>query len=1288
MDSADWNFWIDRGGTFTDIIGHSPDGRLYATKKLSESANSAIEGVKELLCAHGAKASALASLRMGTTIGTNALLEHTGARAVFVCTKGFADALRIGYQNRPDIFALEIKLPQMIYESVVEFDERLDASGAVLEAPNLENLRASLKLERERGIKSCAIALMHAYKFPQHELLAKEIARELGFEQISVSHECAALMKYISRSDTTLVDAYLTPLLNMYTKELESRLADFSEESQQKVSLHYMQSNGGLVESSLFKGKDSILSGPAGGMVGAIKAAKNCGFDRIITFDMGGTSTDVAYYAGEIEHIYDAELAGMRIRAPMMDIHTVAAGGGSVLSFDGTRFRVGPESAGAIPGPLSYGRNGPLALTDANLLLGRIQPAYFPNCFGPAQNESLNLALVQKAFAELSVRINSAAQTSHTAEDVAFGFIKIAVSKMANAIKHVSVQRGHDIRNCILVCFGGAGGQHACLIADELGVERVLVHPLAGVLSAFGIGLAEVRIVREIDFNQLLNSIDLSDLLQRLKEVKQNLSELLSSRGVATESQQSRVVALLKRLGSDFTLSVPFNENFAELEAEFSRRHLARYGFDDSNRMLVLSSLSVQLEGEQIDSSKLSYVGESLNDLDTNASLNSGASVDPRASVDPCASVEPCVYADPCASVDPRASVDPCASAAPRASAEPCVSADPCASVAPCASVEANPSLSTGADLPSVDLYLSGESTQKGTWCKTALLQRNQITDTAIKGPILIVEANTTTVVENGWSVRKLDDGSLLLEKAEKGLSNEPEEELKVDPITLELFNNLFSFVAEQMGLTLQNTSQSVNIKERLDFSCAIFDAQGNLVANAPHIPVHLGSMGESVKSLIQAKGESLRPGDAYAINDPYNGGTHLPDLTVVSPAFDESGHRLQFFVASRGHHADIGGISPGSMPSESRSIEEEGILFQHMLVMRDSQILEEQIKGHLSAGPYPARNIAQNLADLKAQVAANVRGIKQLNELVLRWGEKVVLAYMQFVQDNAEESVRRAISKLSSGDFVCTMDDGSVISVKVEIDQANRKAKIDFAGTSKQTQTNFNAPLAVCKAAVLYVFRTLVDDDIPLNAGCFRPLELIVPENSLLNPSFPAPVVAGNVETSQVIVDVLYGALGVMAASQGTMNNLSFGNSKYQYYETICGGTGAGASFAGAGPVHSNMTNSRLTDPEVLETEFPVVLKSFSILKGSGGSGRFKGGDGAERRMLFRERMKVSILSNRRLHAPYGLAGAKDALPGENIVLRKDGAVQALSFRESIELEDGDLLVIKTPGGGGFGAP
>ncbi|MBX9687594.1 MAG: hydantoinase B/oxoprolinase family protein [Candidatus Obscuribacterales bacterium] len=1198
----DWQFWIDRGGTFTDIIARLPDGRLLCSKRLSESADGldpALCGIKEILNSESADLSQLGLLRMGTTLGTNALLERKGARTVFVCTKGFADAVRIAYQNRPDIFALEIKLPEMIFEELIEFDERLSASGELLIKPDLESLRIELKKSFDKGIRSCAIALMHAYKFPQHEKLARSIAADIGFKQISVSNECAALMKLISRADTTLVDAYLTPILKEYIEKLESSL--------KSKQIFFMQSNGGLAQAGIFRGKDSIVSGPAGGLLGAIKVARACGFQSLISFDMGGTSTDVSHFAGDLEHIYDAEIAGMRIRAPMMDIHTVAAGGGSVLSFDGSRYRVGPDSAGANPGPLSYRRNGPLTLTDANLLLGRIQPDYFPRLFGPKADEALDLRAVQRKFEELSAEIQKQTGDRRGPEEVAYGFIKIAVAKMANAIKHVSVQRGHDLRDCVLICFGGAGAQHACLIAEELGMSKILIHPLAGLLSAYGIGLAETRLQKELEINEILAQCDEENLNALIQHYGKQLSDSLCSSGISLEEQKSIINAHISMAGSDYSLPVRFS-NKSEMRKEFLEKHKKRYGFIDQQRELLLSQLSIQVLGENTE-----LVKNPLSEIEEDSKI-------------------------------------------------------------------------TG---KSLSLY-TGEKRQECPLFSRAQLKVGD----CISGPALITETNTTTVLDPGWKAEKLEDGSLLLSNT-KALSQEKKAvyfqteaaKQSPDPVLLELFNNLFSFIAEQMGLTLQNTSHSVNIKERLDFSCALFDAEGNLVANAPHIPVHLGSMGESVKSLIFNAGSSMQAGDAYANNDPYNGGTHLPDITIISPFFDDHQKEILFFVASRGHHADIGGISPGSMPAESSSIEEEGVLFQNELVMRQGEILQERVRELLYSAGYPARNPEQNLADLKAQLAANNRGIEQLKELISKWGKDTVLAYMQHVQDNAEACVRKAIRLLSSGSSSGLMDDGSRISVEISIDKENACAFIDFSGTSEQSKSNFNAPLAVCKAAVLYVFRTLVRDEIPLNAGCFRPLVLKVPQGCLLNPLYPAPVVAGNVETSQAIVDQLYAALGIMAASQGGMNNLSFGNEKYQYYETICGGTGAGAAFDGAGPVQSHMTNSRLTDPEVLESRFPVLLESFAIRKGSGGEGKHKGGDGALRRIRFLEKMSASILSNHRTHGPAGLFGGKAGLPGRNLLIKADGSTINLGFRASFELEQGDCLQIETPGGGGFGA-
>jgi 5-oxoprolinase (ATP-hydrolysing) len=1240
-----WSFWIDRGGTFTDIIARSPEGILQSKKLLSESnadIDPAVAGINQILKENFSNMEEVSEIRMGTTIGTNALLERKGARTVLVTTQGFGDIVRIGYQNRPDIFALEIVLPEQLYETVIEFQERIHADGEIAQIANEGKLRSDLKAAYESGIQSCAIALLHGYRYPKHEEIAVRIAAEVGFKQISCSHECAALMKYVSRTDTTLVDAYLTPLLRDYVDTLESNLG-------KNKKLFFMQSNGGLCESALFRGKDSILSGPAGGLIGAVKAAHQCGFEKLITFDMGGTSTDVAHFAGEVEYIYDKEISGVRIRAPMMDIHTVAAGGGSILTFDGSRYRVGPESAGAKPGPKSYRNDGPLTVTDANLLLGRIRIDHFPKIFGENCDEALDRDCVKAAFENLAQEISDKTRNNRSSAEVAFGFLQIAVSKMANAIKHVSVQRGHDARECALVCFGGAGGQVACMIADELGIQKILIHPLAGLLSAYGIGHADRRIGRDIDINEDISTLSAHKLHADIEHTRELLSEALSKKGIATDDQELSVQALLRMEGSDYTLSVPFTE-IESMVKTFHDKHLQRYGFSDSKRKVVLQSLSIQLVGRTLPDEQLRYKQQRAGDSQT------------------------------------------------------------------------------------------GSIYSRGLWCDARIVDRNSLQpNTTLVGPAIVVEKHTTTVIDLGWQVELLKEGSLLLthtaqyykpdaesstenagtsaEDMEKALSStgshraisDSGSRLKVierggkkahakalhkanshgeaDPVTLELFNNLFRFVAEQMGITLQNTSYSVNIKERLDFSCALFDGDGNLIANAPHMPVHLGSMGESVKNLIENHLTTMRPGDVYATNDPYNGGTHLPDITVISPAFDENSTKVLFYVASRGHHADIGGISPGSMPSDSKTIDEEGVLFKQELIVRDGKFLEDELHTLLNSGTYPARNSHQNVADLKAQVAANTRGINEMKSLISDWGQTMVLDYLQHVQDNADECMRRTIQNLHPGQFTCTMDDGSEITVDISINKAKRTAIVDFTGTSQQSESNLNAPLAVTKAAVLYVFRTLIRDDIPLNAGCFVPLELRVPSSSLLNPEYPAAVVAGNVETSQVIVDTLYGALGIMAGAQGTMNNLSFGNERYQYYETICGGTGAGDGFNGAGPVQSHMTNSRLTDPEVLETLFPVIVEHFRHRPGSGGAGKYRGGDGAIRRIRFKEPMLASILSNRRSTVPHGLAGGKAGAPGRNFLAKPNGKTVELEARAKVQLQAGDCLEIETPGGGGFGA-
>ena len=1239
-----WSFWIDRGGTFTDVIARSPEGSLISKKLLSESASEvdpAVAGIHDILQEHFVSMDDVDEIRMGTTIGTNALLERKGARTVLVTTQGFADIVRIGYQNRPDIFALEIVLPEQLYETVVEFQERIHADGEIAQIANEGKLRNDLRLAYDAGIQSCAIALLHGYKYSKHEEIAAKIAAEVGFKQISCSHDCAALMKYVSRTDTTLVDAYLTPLLRNYVDTLEEQIG-------KDKKLFFMQSNGGLCESPLFRGKDSILSGPAGGLIGAVKAAEQCGFQKLITFDMGGTSTDVAHYAGEFDYVYDKEISGVRIRAPMMDIHTVAAGGGSILSFDGSRYRVGPESAGANPGPMSYRKGGPLSVTDANVLLGRIQTEHFPKIFGESSDNSLDKDSVTEAFELLSKEISEQTRNQRSSAEVAFGFLQIAVSKMANAIKHVSVQRGHDARDCALVCFGGAGGQVACMIADELGIKNILIHPLAGLLSAYGIGHADRSLGKDIDINEDITTLSAHKLHADIEHIREILAESLTKKGIQTTDQAIYVQALLRMEGSDYTLAVPFSENETMVQS-FQEKHLQRYGFSDNKRKVILQSLAIQLIGRTMSNEKFHYKTQEAGETQT------------------------------------------------------------------CA------------------LY------SRGLWCEARVIHRNHLKPkNSVVGPAIIVESHTTTVVDLGWQVELLPDGSLALtttteyyipelekkkepalsaEDMEKALSStgshraisisgqqkaikprprkarlnaslRPENHSDADPVTLELFNNLFRFVAEQMGITLQNTSYSVNIKERLDFSCALFDGEGNLIANAPHMPVHLGSMGESVKNLIENHSGSIRPGDVYATNDPYNGGTHLPDITVISPAFDDAGKKILFFVASRGHHADIGGISPGSMPSDSKTIDEEGVLFKQELVVRAGTFREEELVSLLHSGPHPARNAHQNIADLKAQVAANTRGINEMKSMISDWGQELVMNYLLYVQENASECMQRTIQGLNSGDFFCTMDDGSTISVNISISKESRTAVVDFTGTSEQSESNLNAPLAVTKAAVLYVFRTLIKDDIPLNAGCFVPIELIVPEGCLLNPNYPAAVVAGNVETSQVIVDALYGALGVMAGAQGTMNNLSFGNDRYQYYETICGGTGAGNGFNGAGPVQSHMTNSRLTDPEVLETLFPVILEHFHRRPNSGGDGQYRGGEGAVRRIRFNEPVLASILSNRRSTLPHGLNGGGSGTPGRNILSKPNGKTIELDARAKIQLQAGDCLEIETPGGGGFGSP
>ena len=1196
----DWQFWIDRGGTFTDIVARRPDGQLITHKLLSENPeqyrDAAVAGIRHLLgVAAGAPlpASGIEAVKMGTTVATNALLERKGEPTALAITRGFRDALRIAYQNRPRLFDRHIVLPELLYAQVVEIDERIGAHGDVVLPLDEAAARSGLQQAYDRGLRSLAIVFMHGYRHTAHEAAVARIARALGFTQVSVSHEVSPMMKLVARGDTTVVDAYLSPILRRYVDQVAGELPG--------VNLQFMQSNGGLTDARTFQGKDSILSGPAGGIVGMVRASRLAGFERIIGFDMGGTSTDVSHFSGEFERVFETQVAGVRMRAPMMSIHTVAAGGGSILHFDGSRYRVGPDSAGANPGPASYRRGGPLAVTDCNVMLGKVQPNYFPRLFGPTGDESLDRDAVRARFDEMADQIGAATGERPAPEAVAEGFIQIAVGNMANAIKQISVQRGHDVTEYALTSFGGAGGQHACLVADALGMKTVFIHSLAGVLSAYGMGLADQTAMREQAVEERLSDAALAALAARLSTLGEAARAQLLKQGVAAE----RIVLVervhLRYEGTDSALVVQLDD-VAAMQAQFEQAYKRRYSFLMPSRALIVEAVSVEAIGQS--------------------------------------------------DAPPE---QPAASSAPTP---------------------------TPAPQESVPMFSGASWHDTGVYARRTLQPGH-----VVRGPAIIAEDNATTVVEPGWEARVSDYNHLVLQRV-TALPERRAIGTTADPVMLEIFNNLFMSIAEQMGLRLQNTAYSVNIKERLDFSCAIFDHDGNLVANAPHMPVHLGSMGESIKTVMRENAGRMRAGDVYVLNDPYNGGTHLPDVTVISPVFDQAGQDILFYVGSRGHHADIGGTTPGSMPPDSDHIEQEGVLINNFKLIDglDGILREEAARAMLQGARYPARNPDQNLADLRAQVAANQKGVEELHKMVAYFGLDVVRAYMGHVQDNAEEAVRRVISALKDGSFHYALDNGAHIDVVIRVDQAARSAEIDFTGTSGQLPNNFNAPSAVCMAAVLYVFRTLVDDEIPLNAGCLKPLKVIIPPGSMLNPHYPASVVSGNVETSTCITNALYGALGVMAASQGTMNNFTFGNERYQYYETISGGAGAGEGFDGTDVVQTNMTNSRLTDPEILEFRFPVRLESYEIRPGSGGAGRWRGGNGGVRKVRFLEPMMAAILSNNRIHAPFGMAGGAPAERGRNSVVRADGRVDQLSHIGKTDMAPGDVFVIETPGGGGFG--
>ncbi|GAA0762027.1 hydantoinase B/oxoprolinase family protein [Ideonella azotifigens] len=1211
LTSSDrWQFWIDRGGTFTDLVGRAPDGTLHTLKLLSENPeqyrDAAVEGIRRLL---GLQAGELITpervecVKMGTTVATNALLERKGDRTLLVTTRGFRDALRIASQARPKLFDRHIQLPELLYEQVVEADERVDAQGQLLQPLDLAALRPKLQAAFDSGLRACAIVFLHGYRSPAHEQAAQALAREIGFTQVSASHEVSPLMKLVPRGDTTVVDAYLSPILRRYVEQVAGQMPG--------VRLFFMQSSGGLTEAHRFQGKDAILSGPAGGIVGMVRTALAAGHEKVIGFDMGGTSTDVSHFAGEFERAFDTEVAGVRMRAPMMSIHTVAAGGGSVIRFDGARLRVGPESAGANPGPASYRRGGPLATTDANVMLGRIQPEFFPRVFGPKANEALDREVVQQRFAEMAAAMTGATGQAVSAEQAAAGALQIAVGAMANAIKRISVARGYDVTSYTLQCFGGAGGQVACLVADALGMTRILAHPFAGVLSAYGMGLADQIAMREASLEQALDAAGLAQARALAERLREQAAQELVTQGVAAEAVQAVARVQVRYHGTDTTLPCALGANvgseaaIAAIRAEFERGYRQRYAFLMPDRTLVIESVSVE-----------------------------------------------CLAAGERPESAPAAAMAVAHQPAPRAR---------------------------------IRMYCLTDERPAG-WREAELHQRETLAAGAlVTGPAVIAEKNATTVIDPGWQASLSAQGELLIQRIR------PRAALRAagtvaDPVMLEVFNNLFMNIAEQMGLRLQNTAYSVNIKERLDFSCALFDPQGQLIANAPHMPVHLGSMSESIRSVVERNPE-MRPGDVYVLNDPYHGGTHLPDITVVTPVYlAEADVKPSFYVASRGHHADIGGTTPGSMPPFSQSIEEEGVLIDNFQLVAQGRLREAELVALLQSGPYPSRNPAQNLADLRAQIAANEKGVQELKAMVAQYGRETVLAYMQHVQDNAEESVRRVITALKPGSFTLPMDNGAEIRVAVTVDAKQRSARVDFTGTSAQQPNNFNAPRSITMAAVLYVFRTLVDDAIPLNAGCLKPIEVIVPEGCLLNPRFPAAVVAGNVETSQCVTNALYGALGVMAASPCTMNNFTFGDDEHQYYETISGGSGAGPGFAGTSVVQTHMTNSRLTDPEVLEFRFPVRLDAYEIRSGTGGTGQWNGGDGGERRVRFLRPMTASILSNGRKHGAFGMAGGQPGAVGENFVQRADGRTEVLGHIGQVEMGVGDVFVIRTPGGGGHG--
>lgn len=1195
-----YKFGIDRGGTFTDIVAWAPTGEVVVKKVLSnrigQIEDSAITGIREVLGLtpdDPISQDLVDVVCMGTTVGTNALLERQGERTVFVTTKGFGDALQIGYQNRPRLFDLNIQMPSELYSAIVEVDERLDVHGNVLCTLDEERVRLRLQPLFDDGYRSCAVAFMHGYRFPQHEARVAEIARGIGFTQVSTSNECSGMIKFVGRAQTAVVDAYLTPILQSYIQRLDKPLG--------KTPLFFMQSNGGLVEAGQFKGKDCILSGPAGGIVGAVASCAASGIQNLIGFDMGGTSTDVCHYAGHFERTTESEIAGARIRSPIMMIHTVAAGGGSIVSFDGIRFRAGPESAGSVPGPAAYRNGGPLTVTDCNVVLGRISPKFFPSIFGANGDLPLDIDRPNQLFDELTARVNAANDVDKTKYECAEGFFNIAVENMANAIKKISTERGYDLGKYTLCCFGGAGGQHACKVAETLGMESIFVHPLAGVLSAYGMGLADLRAIESATVEKVFEAKAHAHILEQISLLERDARAKLVAQGVLEEDMTVTHRAVVRHRGSSSGLEVVFAD-LSTLRATFEDVHHKHYGFNRPDSDVVIETLAVEAAGSHR-RARESAVG---------TSKRVGGTIAP---------------------------------------------------------------------FDTTPLYFSNEMHE------VPVYKLEQLGDGAeVKGPAIIIDPYSTTVVDVDWKAVCDATGSLKLEYV--GLSRAKSIDAdSVDPVHLELFNNRFRSIADQMGYALANSAQSVNIKERLDFSCAIFDADRQLIANAPHIPIHLGAMSESVEVVAREFRDTMEPGDVFVLNSPYKGGAHLPDVTVIMPLFDDVGEKVLFYTAARGHQADIGGKTPGSLPPDSRDIHEEGALIEPMRLVHKGEFAVDGLMGLLTNAKYPARNPGQNIADLQAQVAACIRGSEELKTLISEFGEKVVVAYAGYIMDVSEAELRAIVHRIPEGEYTAVHDLGHKVHVKITVDKEKKSIKVDFTGTSPQVETNFNAPPAIARSATLYVFRTLIDRDIPLNAGCLRPIEIIIPEKTFLCPEYPAAVSSGNPETSCLVTDALYGALGIIGGSQGTMNNFTFGNETYQYYETICGGAGAVDGHDGASAVHTHMTNSLMTDPEVFELRFPVLLEEFSVRKGSGGEGRWKGGDGVKRRVRFLKDLDMAIVSNGRVKGPAGAQGGKSGQPGHNRIVRTNGQVDELMSCDKSEMRAGDVFEILTPGGGGYGA-